>query len=202
MRDPLLQALKERGDDDAGARAAAARFAEVAGSLADVAYARHDSPFGRLFLAGTRRGLVRLAWPDYDEDDLLEELARSVSPRIIESPARLDQARRELDEYFDGERTRFEVGFDLRPALGFTRRVLSATARIPFGQVSTYREVAAKAGSPAAMRAAGNALGWNRVPIVVPCHRVVRTGGNLGGYGGGLHRKRFLLRLEGALDDA
>jgi methylated-DNA-[protein]-cysteine S-methyltransferase len=202
MKDPLVTALKERRDDEARARAAAARFAKVAGALADVAYAHADSPFGPLFVATTKRGLVRVGFPEDEDDGAVAELARWVSPRILESPARLDEVRRQLEEYFDGKRTRFEMPVDLSPAKGFTRKVLAATARIPFGSVSTYRDVARRAGSPAAVRAAGNALGWNRVPIVVPCHRVVRTGGNLGGYGGGLDRKAFLLRLEGALTEA
>lgn len=188
-----------RPGDESMAKAAAERFAERAAGLTDVAFSRVDSPFGPLLLATTRRGLVRLAWTDDpgDHDEALDELARWVSPRILEQPGRLDQARRQLDEYFEGRRTRFDLPVDLSIARGFTRKVLRATARIPFGSVSTYREIAERAGSPRATRAAGNALGWNRLPIIVPCHRVVRTGGGLGGYGGGLRRKEFLLHLEG-----
>jgi methylated-DNA-[protein]-cysteine S-methyltransferase len=128
---------------------------------------------------------------------VLEDLAARLSPRILESPARLDRARRELDEYFAGERKRFELPIDWSLTRGFTGEVLRQTARIPFGKTSTYAEVAGRAGSPRAVRAAGNALGANPLPVVVPCHRVLRTGGALGGYTGGIERKQFLLGLEG-----
>jgi methylated-DNA-[protein]-cysteine S-methyltransferase len=128
---------------------------------------------------------------------VLEELAQRVSPRVLEAPAALDEVRRELDEYFAGKRTSFDVPVDWKLHDGFSRRVLRATARIPYGELLTYAQVAAKAGSPRGSRAAGNALGSNRMPIVVPCHRVVRTGGMLGGYTGGIERKQYLLGLEG-----
>jgi methylated-DNA-[protein]-cysteine S-methyltransferase len=130
---------------------------------------------------------------------VLEDLARRVSPRVLEAPARLDDVRRELDEYFDGRRERFDTPIDWTHLAGFTREVLRATAKIGFGEVSTYAGVARAAGSPRAVRAAGNALGANPMPVIVPCHRVLRTGGALGGYTGGLERKEFLLRLEGML---
>jgi methylated-DNA-[protein]-cysteine S-methyltransferase len=149
----------------------------------------------------TRRGLVRLSYPDEGVDAQLEELAERISPRILEAPERTDRVRRELDDYFAGRRQRFDVPVDWRLVRGFAGNVLRATARIPFGQVSTYRDVAATAGSPNAYRAAGNALGSNPIPIVVPCHRVLHAGGGLGGYTGGLDRKRFLLQLEGVLDN-
>ncbi len=120
-------------------------------------------------------------------------------PRIVESPAALDPVRRELDEYFAGSRTRFEVALDWSLIGPFATRVLGATAAIPYGSVLSYAAVAGRAGSPRGSRAAGNALGSNPIPIVIPCHRVLRTGGALGGYGGGLDRKRWLLELEGAL---
>jgi methylated-DNA-[protein]-cysteine S-methyltransferase len=120
---------------------------------------------------------------------------------VIEAPERTDEVRRELDEYFAGRRRTFAVPIDWALVRGFAGAVLEATSRIPFGSVSSYREVAAEAGSPNAYRAAGNALGSNPVPIVVPCHRVLHAGGGLGGYTGGLDRKRFLLRLEGVLPD-
>jgi methylated-DNA-[protein]-cysteine S-methyltransferase len=119
-----------------------------------------------------------------------------VSPRVLAAPGRLDEARRELDEYFAGARTRFELALDWRLTQGFGRRVLRSTARIPFGSVSTYGRVATEAGSPRGSRAAGNALGANPLPIVVPCHRVVRAGGALGGYTGGVERKLALLAIE------
>jgi methylated-DNA-[protein]-cysteine S-methyltransferase len=152
---------------------------------------------GDLLVAMTPRGLVGLYYEDGDLEALLDRLADRISPRVVEAPARVDPVRRELDEYFAGARREFETPVDWRLTRGFTRRVLRATARIPYGDASTYREVAARAGSGRAVRAAGNALGANPVPIVVPCHRVLRTGGALGGYGGGVERKRYLLELEG-----
>ncbi len=165
---------------------------------ADVAYATLDSPLGRLLLAVTPRGLIRLAYLDGDiEDSVLEDLARRVSPRVLRSPRRLDEPRRELDQFFSGTRRQFDVPLDWRLTHGFARRVLKATARIPFGQASTYSQVARAAGSPRAYRAAGNALGTNPLPIIVPCHRVLHAGGGIGGYTGGLERKRKLLAIEG-----
>jgi len=173
--------------------------AEAEGLL-DVAYTSVDSPLGPLVVAATQKGLVRVSYSEFrGEDEVLEELARRVSPRVLEAPARLDPVRRELDEYFEGQRQGFDVPIDWSYLAGFTREVLRATARIGFGEVSTYAGVAAEAGSPRAVRAAGNALGANPMPVVVPCHRVLRTGGTLGGYTGGVERKEFLLRLEGAL---
>jgi methylated-DNA-[protein]-cysteine S-methyltransferase len=166
--------------------------------LLDVAYATVDSPLGPLVVAATPRGLVRVAYTESRTDaGVLEELARKVSPRVLEAPARLDAVRRELDEYFEGRRSDFDLPLDWALTRGFTSRVLQATARIAFGSTSTYAEVASHAGSPRAVRAAGNALGANPLPVVVPCHRVLRTGGGIGGYTGGLERKEYLLRLEG-----
>jgi methylated-DNA-[protein]-cysteine S-methyltransferase len=168
--------------------------------LLDVAYTSVDSPLGPLVVAATPKGLVRVSYTEFrGEDDVLEDLARRVSPRVLEAPAKLDPVRRELDEYFDGHREDFDIPIDWSYLAGFTREVLRATAAIPFGDVSTYAGVAEAAGSPRAVRAAGNALGANPMPVVVPCHRVLRTGGALGGYTGGLERKEFLLRLEGML---
>jgi methylated-DNA-[protein]-cysteine S-methyltransferase len=172
----------------------------AAEGLLDVAYATVDSPLGGLLVAGTPRGLVRVAYTDYaDADAVLADIAGRLSPRILEAPARLDDARRELDEYFAGRRDGFDLPIDWSLTRGFAGNVLRQTARIPFGATSTYAEVATRAGSPRAVRAAGNALGANPLPVVVPCHRVLRTGGALGGYTGGVERKEFLLRLEGAL---
>jgi methylated-DNA-[protein]-cysteine S-methyltransferase len=183
-----------------GAAAAAARFATTA--PADVHYAVVDSPVGRLVAARTGRGLARLAYEDFNGgvDRVLEAIAERLSPRILEQPARLDAVRRELDEYFAGRRTAFDLPLDLSYVRGaFGRRILRACARIPFGEVSSYREMAARAGSAGAVRAAGNALGANPMPIVVPCHRVLRTGGGLGGYTGGVERKERLLQIEGVV---
>jgi methylated-DNA-[protein]-cysteine S-methyltransferase len=187
-------------DPDAAA-AAAARFAARFGAQADVGYAELDSPVGPLVVAGTRRGLARVAYADFHGgvDAVLDELAETLSPRILEDRARLATVARELDEYFEGRRTAFDVPLDWGLTKGFGRRILQATADIPFGATSTYRGVAAGAGNERAVRAAGNALGSNPLPIVVPCHRVLRTGGALGGYTGGLERKVRLLALEGVL---
>ncbi len=165
--------------------------------LLDVAYETVDSPVGTLLLAGTPQGLVRLAYLDGTEDAVLEDLAARISPRVLSAPGRLDQPRRELDEYFSGKRRRFSVPLDWRLAGGFARRVLRATAKIPYGSVSSYKLVAEAAGSPLASRAAGNALGANPLPIIVPCHRVLHSGGGLGGYTGGVDRKKLLLSVEG-----
>jgi methylated-DNA-[protein]-cysteine S-methyltransferase len=169
--------------------------------LLDVAFATFESPVGSLALAATPRGLVRVAYLDADDDveAALSDLARRISPRVLAAPRRLDQTRRELDEYFAGRRKQFELPLDWTLTRGFGRRVLQATARIPYGSVSTYAGVAAQAGSPRGSRAAGNALGSNPMPIVVPCHRVLRSGGALGGYTGGVERKRTLLAVEGGL---
>ena len=165
--------------------------------LLDIAYTSYDAPMGELLLAATPRGLVRVSFAVEDPEVTLAQLASAISPRILERPARLDEARRELDEYFAGDRREFDLDLDWRLSSGFRRRVLRATARIPFGGTSTYSKVAGAAGSPKAHRAAGTALGANPLPIVVPCHRVLRTGGALGGYGGGLETKELLLELEG-----
>lgn len=170
--------------------------------LADVAYGSMDSPVGDLLVAVTDRGLVRVAFADEISDEVLEELAARVSPRVLRLPARTDAARRELDQYFAGERQRFDLRLDWSLVRGFAQGVLRATARVPFGSVTTYRQMAEAAGSPRASRAAGNALGSNPIPIVVPCHRVLHSGGGLGGYAGGLDRKRYLLSLEGSLPAA
>ena len=130
---------------------------------------------------------------------MVEQLARRISPRVVRSPRPLEELERELDEYFSGRRRSFSLKLDWRLIGPFARRVLTLTSEIPYGGHSSYGEIAAEAGSPRGARAAGNALGSNPIPIVIPCHRVLHAGGGLGGYGGGLERKRFLLELEGAL---
>ena len=168
--------------------------------LVDVAYATVDMPLGTGLVAATPKGLVRLALPNEEIETVLSRLASDVSPRVLEFPARLDETRRELDQYFEGKRNRFELTLDWRLShTGFYRRVLRATARVPFGDVITYADAAQRAGNPRAFRAAGTALGSNPIPIVVPCHRVIRAGGEIGNYGGGPEMKRFLLELEGAV---
>jgi methylated-DNA-[protein]-cysteine S-methyltransferase len=164
-----------------------ARAAE--GGLLDVAYTTTDSPFGPLLLAKTRRGLVRVGLPNQDQDELLE------------AAPELDEVRRELDLYFEGKLDHFDLPLDWRLSGGFRQRVLRAINRIPYGQTRSYTEMARKAGNERAVRAAGSACGSNPIPLVVPCHRVLRTGGALGGYGGGLPMKQALLELEGILDE-
>jgi methylated-DNA-[protein]-cysteine S-methyltransferase len=168
--------------------------------ILDVAYATLDTPLGTALVAATPRGLVRVALPNKDPDQAIAELAADLSPRVLEYPARLDEARRELDQYFEGKRRHFELPLDWRLSHpGFYRRVLRATAKVPFGEMITYRDAAERAGNPRAFRAAGSALGSNPIPIVVPCHRVIRSDGAVGEYGGGPEMKRFLLELERAL---
>ena len=183
--------------DPAALEAATARFTERAEP--DVAYAVIGSPVGDLVVAATPTGLVTIAYEDFRGglDPVLENLAAKLSPRILEQPARLDDVRRELDEYFERRRTSFDLAIDWALYSPFGRQVLQATAEIPFGHTATYGQVAARAGNPKASRAAGRALGANAIPIVVPCHRVIGTSGKLTGYTGGMHRKEALLRLEG-----
>jgi methylated-DNA-[protein]-cysteine S-methyltransferase len=184
-------------DRDAAA-AAAARFAIIAEP--DVAYALVDTPVGQVVAAQTKRGLACLSYLDYhgNIDTVVERLSTGLSPRVLEAPARLDEVRRELDDYFEGRRHDFDLPIDLSLIkTPFAKRLLQATARIPFGETRTYRDMATAAGNPLAVRAAGNALGHNPIPIVVPCHRVLRTGGAIGGYTGGLDRKIKLLATEG-----
>jgi len=195
----LERLLRDAAQVNSGGEALGERFirrAEEEGLL-EVAYTEFDSPVGTLLLATTPRGLVRITFPVEAPETVLEQLAESVSPRILESPAKLDDARRELDRYFEGKLHDFDVPLDWQLTRGFYRKVLRATARIPYGQTRSYSEMAKRAGSPRAVRATGTALGSNPLPIIVPCHRVVRTGHGLGGYGGGLDKKRLLLDLEG-----
>ena len=166
--------------------------------LVDVAYTTIDSPLGPLLAAATERGLVWLAYEaDRRVGELLAQLAARVSPRVLESAGRLAEVSRQLDEDFARSRRRFELETDPVLIGPFARRVLRCTSDIPYGGHLSYREVAMEAGSPGAARAAGNALAANPIPIVIPCHRVLHSGGGLGGYGGGLERKARLLELEG-----
>ena len=199
-RDAIATALRSGPVDVEGAVARATERAHAEG-LVDVTYSELDSPLGPLVAAATPRGLVRLAYEDFNGglEAVLDHLALRLSPRILERRTTFDPLRRELEEYFDGRRRGFDLEIDWALTTGFTRRVLQATAAIPFGEVSTYAGVAAAAGSERATRAAGNALGSNPIPIVVPCHRVLRSGGKLGGYTGGLEKKQRLLAIEGVL---
>jgi methylated-DNA-[protein]-cysteine S-methyltransferase len=184
------------------AAALAARTAARAADdgVAQIAYALVDAPVGRLVAVATPHGLVRLAYEIENGglDSVLDVVARRLSPAIVEAPGKLDGVRRELDEYFGGRRRAFDLPLDWGlVGSPFARRVLEAAIAIPFGSTRTYRDVAGAAGSPNGYRAAGNALGANPIPIVVPCHRVLASGGGLGGYTGGLERKRLLLGIEG-----
>jgi len=174
------------------------RLADTAAEagLVDVAYRTLASPLGLLLLAATPQGLVRVAFEKESHDAVLERLAAAISPRIIYTPRSLDEPARQLDEYFAGNRRGFELPVDLRLAHGFRRSVLLQLRTIPYGSTWSYSEAAAAAGNPRAVRAAGTACATNPVPLVVPCHRVVRSDGSLGGYGGGLDAKRMLLALE------
>ncbi|HEX6539457.1 MAG TPA: methylated-DNA--[protein]-cysteine S-methyltransferase [Candidatus Dormibacteraeota bacterium] len=166
--------------------------------LVEVAYTTMDTPIGTLLLAATPAGLVRIAFAEEVEEALIR-LSGTLSPRLLELPGRLHEVRRQLDRYFSRRLHEFDLTLD-RELLGpFVRRVLERTAAIPYGSCASYSELARQVGSPRAARAVGNAVGANPIPVVIPCHRVLRTGGALGGYGGGLDRKRFLLSLEGAL---
>lgn len=188
-------------DDDAAAvarltEALATRAADA--GLLDVAHRTVDTPFGPLLVAATPAGLVRVAFALEDHDAVLARLAELISPRVLAAPARLDPVARQLDEYFAGRRTAFDVDVDLRLSHGFRRRVLDHLRTVPYGRTATYTEMAVAAGSPKAIRAAGSACATNPVPIVVPCHRVVRTDGTIGQYLGGPEVKRALLAMEAA----
>ena len=167
--------------------------------LVDVSFERHDSPLGSILLCATDAGLVRVGLPADGEEAVLDELAGRLSPRVLAgSRDPVTRARRQLDEYFDGDRRSFDVPLDWRLSRGFRREVLRATALIPYGRTASYREVATAAGRPGAFRAAGTALATNPLPIAVPCHRVLRSAGGLGDYRGGSQAKARLLSLEGA----
>lgn len=187
-------------DDGAVLESLHARLGEAAAreGVLDVAYRTMDSPLGPLLLAATDRGLVRVAYAREDFDAVLSALAHRVSPRVLLAPARLDEAARELEAYFDRSRRSFDLPLDLRLARGFRRSVLEHLVAIPYGSTASYGQVAASAGSPRAVRAVGSACATNPLPVVVPCHRVVHADGSPGGYLGGLEAKRLLLRLETA----
>src|SRR5262245_9020280 len=176
------------------------RFRDAAArtGLLDASYDVIDSELGPLLAAVTDRGLARISF-DPDPDRELDALARLAGPRVLRAPRALDETRRELDDYFAGKRTVFDLDLDLRGLSGFTLRVLDELARVPYGQTATYGELADRAGNPRASRAVGMVMNRNRIPIVLPCHRIVGSSGQLVGYGGGLERKETLLRLEGAI---
>jgi methylated-DNA-[protein]-cysteine S-methyltransferase len=165
--------------------------------LVDVAWVVTDSPVGPLTLAATPEGVVRIGFGT--EEHVLDEVAAAVSPRVVRLPSRFDRLRRQLDEYFAGDRRAFEVPLDRRLSHGYHRQVLEALSEVPYGETVSYKDLAVRTGNPGASRAVGTAMATNPIPIVVPCHRVLRSGGALGGYGGGIDTKVWLLRLEGSL---
>ncbi len=167
--------------------------------LLDIAYRTLETPVGTLLLAATDQGLIRVAYDREDHDLVLDKLAERVSPRILRAPARLDLPARQLDEYFAGRRRQFDVALDLRLSSGFRRSVLDHLRAIGYGRTESYAQVAQAAGSPLAVRAVGSACASNPLPVVLPCHRVVRSDGSLGGYIGGLEAKRLLLELEASV---
>ncbi len=174
-----------------------ARAADDAGLL-DVAFTTVASPVGPLLLAATEQGLVRVAYATEGHDTVLQVLADRISPRVLRAPARLDSAARQLEEYFAGHRTSFDLPLDLRLSAGFRRDVLTRLRGVAYGTTASYAALAAAAGSPRAVRAVGTACATNPLPVVVPCHRVVRSDGALGDYVGGVAAKRTLLDLEAA----
>jgi len=171
-------------------------LAAEAEGLLDVAYTTIDSPVGTLLLAATPKGLVRVAYDVEDHDRVLDTLSRRLSPRVLRAPRRLDAAARELDEYFSRRRRVFDVPLDLGLSTGFRQLVQRHLPEIGYGQTRTYGQVAALVGSPRAVRAVGTACATNPLPVVVPCHRVLRADGTPGGYIGGPEAKTALLRLE------
>ena len=178
---------------DAQFRAAAADQ-----GLLDVAYDLVDTPLGTLLVAASEAGLCRISY-DPEPEREVERLARALGTRILRSPKPVDEVRRQLDEYFEHSRRAFELDLDLRLTADFSKRVLEELAKVPYGEVTTYGELAARAARPRAARAVGTVMNRNPIPIVLPCHRVVGASGSLTGYGGGIERKEALLRLEGAL---
>jgi methylated-DNA-[protein]-cysteine S-methyltransferase len=201
MSDPILDAFRAPAADEAlhvdALRDALARRAEV-DAVVDVTYRVVGSPLGDLLLAATDAGLVRVAYAVEDHERVLEALGRTLGSRVLRGGNRADAAARQLAEYFDGIRHSFDVTVDLRLAHGFRRDVLRHLREIPYGHTESYAQVAAAAGSPRAVRAVGSACATNPLPIVVPCHRVLRSDGALGGYLGGTEAKRRLLDLESA----
>ncbi len=196
-----LKRLADRAAADRDSRAPADAISDraAADGLLDVAISDMDSPIGPLLVAVTPRGLLRIVFQSEDRERVLADIAERISPRILGSRSATDEVRRELDEYFDRGRTRFELPLDRRLIHGIARDVLVRTSKIGFGETTTYGAIAKEIGHPSAARAVGRALGSNPIPIVIPCHRVIGASGKLTGYAGGLDRKIALLELEGVL---
>jgi methylated-DNA-[protein]-cysteine S-methyltransferase len=193
----LMQALDPTPDQLQALRDRLVGAAQDAGVL-DVAYRTVESPLGPLLVAATQSGVVRVAFAGEDHDAVLQTLADRISPRVLRAPARLDGVARELDEYFAGHRQAFDVALDWRLSAGFRGTVLHHLVEIGYGHTATYAAVAQLAGNPKAVRAVGSACATNPLPVLVPCHRVVRSDGGMGGYLGGVAAKRTLLSLEAA----
>jgi methylated-DNA-[protein]-cysteine S-methyltransferase len=194
----LIMSLTETGAASyAGLRGRLAGLASGS-DLLDIAYRTVDTPLGSLLLAQTPRGLVRVAYAREDHDAVLARLAAAVSPRVLYAPAKLDAAARELDEYFTGRRRQFGLPLDFQLSRGFRLAVLTHLREIAYGATESYSVVAVAAGSPAAVRAVGTACATNPLPVVVPCHRVVRSDGSIGQYVGGPEAKQALLAMEAA----
>jgi methylated-DNA-[protein]-cysteine S-methyltransferase len=197
--DAVIAALRSRGTLERGAFERLHRALEIAASrdgTLDIAYRTLETPVGSLLLAATETGLIRVAYEREDHDRVLETLAERISPRILRAPDRLDRAAFELDEYFAGARTAFDLPLDLSLSHGFRQAVQRLLPSIAYGQTQTYSDVAARIGRPKAFRAVATACATNPLPVVVPCHRVIRTDGSLAGYIGGLDAKIALLNLE------
>lgn len=209
MTDPadpqaLLSGLRSAGADPYESSAIERLLAQLLTSaedeeLTDATYRVVDSPVGSLLIAGTQTGLVRVAFNRQDHERVLSELAAVVGSRILLDPHGFADVVDQLEEYFEGSRTDFSVPVDLRLAQGFRLSVLTALQQIRYGQTNTYAQIAATAGSPRAVRAVGTACAKNPLPIIIPCHRVLRSDGTTGGYAGGPEAKRRLLTMEGAL---
>lgn len=199
MSEKITETLSAPADTDAltRLRARLAASAEDDGLL-DIAYTTVDSPVGSLLLAATERGLVRVAYAREDHDAVLDALAQKLSPRVLRAPRRLDLAARELDEYFEGRRTAFDLDLDHALSHGFRQLVQSRLPEIDYGTTLSYKQVAELVGNPAAVRAVGTACATNPLPVVVPCHRVVKSDGGIGQYVGGVEAKAALLDLESA----
>jgi methylated-DNA-[protein]-cysteine S-methyltransferase len=195
----LFAALPEVDEAAQGRLQARLAAAAAADGILDVAYRTIDTPVGPLLLAATEKGLVRVAYAREDHDRVLDQLANSISPRVLRAPARLDLAAREIEEYFAGQRKRFDLTLDFQLSHGLRRTVLSYLTEIGYGKTASYAAIAAAAGNPKAVRAVGTACATNPLPLVVPCHRVVRGDGTIGQYAGGTDTKRTLLALEAAV---
>jgi methylated-DNA-[protein]-cysteine S-methyltransferase len=194
----LLTALPAVTEADLSALHDRLAVSAAAAGMLDVAYRTLDTPVGTLLLAATEKGLIRVAYPAEGHDKVLQTIAKRISPRILHAPRRLDLAASEIDEYFAGQRRDFDLPLDLSLSAGFRRTVLSHLADIAYGHTATYAAVAAAAGRAGAVRAAATACATNPLPVVVPCHRVIRSDGSFGGYLGGPAAKQTLLELEAA----